>query len=367
MTIEREITLEARRWDAVQARITLPDDPFILGVKTTGIFCLPTCHSRMPKRENVVFFDDVEAAQGAGLRACKRCHPLDQGADGERLDPAVDAALATIRAAGGPVPREELAAASGTSVRHLHRRFVEQVGVTPAQFGRTLRAENAREHLRNATDVTSAVYESGYGSSRAFYEGAAWQLGTTPSRYRTGDVFEDIVFGMVDTTLGEVWVAATGRGVCAVKLGLNETQTGELLTAEFPHAYTWRNDRALAEVLAVVRDLADGHPTETALPVDVRATSFQAKVWLTLREIPRGWTWTYGEVADAIGTPNAVRAVGHACATNPVALVVPCHRVVRSDGGLGGYYWGIETKQTLLASEYDDVIYGPAEDNRLRA
>jgi AraC family transcriptional regulator of adaptative response/methylated-DNA-[protein]-cysteine methyltransferase len=338
------------RWRAVQGRDGRLTGPFVYAVVTTGIFCRPGCGARRPLRANVEFFATPADAVGAGYRACRRCRP--------DCDPAGDPALASVIAVCRFLERPDadahlgpVAADLGWSERHLRRRFSQVVGVSVGSYLRAQQAERVRSALRAGMGVTEAALEAGYGSSRAFYAHGASRLGMAPARYRSGAGGERIGYTSVGTPIGVVVAAATARGVCAVRVGADEAALVAELAAEFPDAALARDDARLAEVAAALAGAVRGDADATALPVDLQGTAFQVRVWEALRAIPTGQTRSYSQVAAGIGAPTAVRAVAGACAANPAALVVPCHRVLRQDGSLGGYRWGVGTKRALLSAE----------------
>jgi AraC family transcriptional regulator of adaptative response/methylated-DNA-[protein]-cysteine methyltransferase len=338
------------RWRAVEARDARLAGVFVYAVGSTGVYCRPGCGARRPLRGNVEFFATTEDAVGAGYRACRRCHP-----EGERVnDPAAESVIALCRWLEQPDLDHDLAAMAsklGWSERHLRRRFSEVVGVPIGSYLRAQQAERARAALRAGMPVTDAAFEAGYGSSRAFYEHGASRLGMTPARYRAGGTGERIGYTSMDTPIGVVVAASTALGVCAVRVGPEEAALVAEIAAEFSGALLERDDDGLVDVAAVLAGAVRGDDDATVLPVDLQGTAFQVRVWEALRAIPAGDTRSYSEVATQIGAPTAVRAVARACAANPAALAVPCHRVVRRDGTLGGYRWGVATKEALLAAE----------------
>jgi AraC family transcriptional regulator, regulatory protein of adaptative response / methylated-DNA-[protein]-cysteine methyltransferase len=342
--------LDATRWQAVENRDEQSTGLFIYAVTTTGIYCRPGCGSRRPLRKNVEFyFTPLEAAR-AGYRSCKRCTP-DQTSI---VDPATQAVVSVCRALESDQTDHDVAALAaqvGYSERHLRRLFLERVGVSIGTYQRALLAERARVALKSGVPVTQAVIDAGYGSSRAFYEHGATRLGMSPGRYRDGGRGERISFTSLLTPIGVVIAARTTQGVCAVMVGPDEVALTKELANEFPNALIERDDDGLADVALVLGGAVRGEIDPTKLPLDLEGTAFQIRVWEALRTIPTGQTRTYSQVATLIGEPNAVRAVGTACGKNPVAITVPCHRVVRTDGTLGGYRWGIDVKETLLKAE----------------
>lgn len=322
------------------------DGRFVYAVRSTGVYCRPSCPARRPLRRNVEFFEGPAQAEGAGYRACRRCDPA--GTAGDRVAEAVARVCAAL-AEPDPPAMAELAGRVGFSPSYLRRSFTRLVGSTPRQYAAAARRERARAGLRSGGAVMAAAFGAGYGSSRAFYEEASSALGMAPASYRRGGAGEVVRYTEVASPLGAVLVAATARGVCAVRF-LDGSSAGAVLAAELPAAVLVRDDAGLREAAAgVVAAVGAGpHP---ALPLEVRATAFQLQVWRALQAIPAGRTATYAEVAAAVGRPSAVRAVAAACAANPVAVLVPCHRVVGTGGRLAGYRWGLERKRALLDAE----------------
>jgi AraC family transcriptional regulator of adaptative response/methylated-DNA-[protein]-cysteine methyltransferase len=342
--------LDDVRWRAVETRDAKMTGCFVYGVSSTKIFCRPDCGSRRALRRNVKFFATPSDALVAGYRACRRCRPEEARAN----DPSVSAVIETCRRLeenDDSSSFSALAAELGYSERHLRRRFHEVIGVSVGTYARAYKAERMREKLRAGAPVTSAVFDAGYGSMRAFYEHGAPMLGMTPGRYRDGGRGEHITFTSVETSLGWVVAARTSRGVCAIRIGSDEFELVKGLTEEFPHALVERDDEGLTEIARVLADATRGERDASDLPLDLAGTAFQLRVWAALRAIPRGETRTYSEVAHEIGAPSAVRAVASACAANEAALAIPCHRVVRKDGSMVGYRWGTEVKEQLLVAE----------------
>lgn len=342
--------LEESRWRAVAERDETLIGCFVYAVASTKVYCRPGCGSRRPLRENVQFFATPEEAIVAGYRACRRCQP-----DGfVASDPSMEAIIATCRQLARPDNKESvasIAARLGYSERHLRRRFLDIIGVTMSVYERAQKSNRVRENLREGSSVMEAMMDAGYGSTRAFYEHGAPRLGMSPGRYRDGARGERVRYTVVETGLGSVVVAATEQGVCSVKLGTDSIGLVKGLKAEFPLATMVRDDEGLCEVASVLESATRGVANAARLPLDLAGTAFQIRVWETLRAIPLGETRTYSEVAQEIGQPRAVRAVALACAANEAALAIPCHRVIRRDGSLGGYRWGIEVKEALLAAE----------------
>lgn len=342
--------LNESRWRAVESRDASTAGVFVYAVSSTGIYCRPGCSSRKPLRRNVEYFATPSDAADAGYRACRRCRPDDAHV----TDPALASVVSLCRRlehADTTVDVGEFAAQCGYSERHLRRRFSEVVGVPVASYARAQQAERVRRALRSKVPVTQAIYEAGYGSSRAFYEHGAPRLGMTPGTYRAGGRGERISFSSLSTPIGLILVARTARGVCAVRIGTDEAALEKELADELPNAVLERDDEGLAEVVGVLAGAVRGKAEAATLPLDLEGTAFQMRVWEVLRGVPSGTTLTYSQVASRIGSPRAVRAVGSACAANPAALVVPCHRIVRRDGSLGGYRWGLEVKEALLEAE----------------
>ncbi|HJX61871.1 MAG TPA: bifunctional DNA-binding transcriptional regulator/O6-methylguanine-DNA methyltransferase Ada [Dehalococcoidia bacterium] len=338
-------------WRAVVARDARLTGAFVFGVRSTGVYCRPGCPARQPGREQVVFFASPRDAEQAHFRACKRCRPRE----GSGFDPQAE----LVRRICGYIDANldeplTLAILSGhvkVSPYHLQRTFKRIVGITPHQYVRARRLSALKSQLREGRGVTTALYEAGYGSSSRLYEEAASGLGMTPATYRRGGRGMRIGYTIVDCALGRLLVGATERGVCAVSLGSADGGLEAALRAEYPAAEIRRDDGGLGEwVNALLRHL-NGDQPDLRLPLDVQATSFQRRVWEQLRAIPYGDVRSYGQIARAMGQPAAARAVGRACATNPVAVVIPCHRAVGGNGSLTGYRWGLERKRLLLERE----------------
>jgi AraC family transcriptional regulator of adaptative response/methylated-DNA-[protein]-cysteine methyltransferase len=337
-------------WDAIQRRDPQFDSQFVYGVRTTGVYCRPSCASRRPLRRNVAFFATASAAEQAGFRPCRRCRPQVTHPD----DPQVDLAARVCRYLDEPRERiptlAELSVQFHISPYHLQRTFKRVIGISPRQYADARRQERLRLQLQAGDAVTGAGYDAGYASSSSLYAQAGATLGMTPGAYRRGGPAE-IAYTIAPCPLGLLLVAATARGICKVGLGDDAAALEADLRREFPAATARRDDAALGPWIAAILAHLRGEQPHLDLPLDIRATAFQRKVWEALRAIPYGETRSYTEVARGIGQPAAQRAVARACATNPVALVIPCHRVVREDGGLGGYRWGLARKRALLAGE----------------
>lgn len=335
-------------WRVVEARDATWDGRFVYAVRSTGVYCKPSCPSRRPRREQVDFFAGPDAAEQAGFRACKRCNPRQAAAPGELLGRAcawIEANLERV------FSLDELAKGIQMAPAAVRRLFKDALGVTPRRYAEGLRLAKFKEQVKAGQDVTGALYEAGYSSSSRLYEQANRKLGMTPAAYRRGGQGMDIRYTLVDTELGRMLVAGTARGICAVSFGEEDAALEAFLRSEYPAAELSRDDAALADWARVLVEHLSGARPQPGLPLDVVATAFQLRVWEELRRIPYGQTRSYAEVAEAIGKPQAVRAVANACAANPAVLVTPCHRVVRSDGSLGGYRWGMERKQALLERE----------------
>lgn len=330
-------------WAAFEARDRTADGRFVVAVRTTGIYCKPSCPARHPHRENVSFHAAPEDARAAGYRACLRCMPDEVGRD--RI--AVAQAIAAIEACGEPRSLQQLAARVGYAPHHFHRLFKRATGVTPAAYARARRAERMARALQEEKSVTDAIYEAGYSAPSRFYEQAAGRLGMAPSAWARGGEGVTIRWTLADTSLGTVLVAATERGLCRVSFG----EDGAALATRFPRATIEAGGAALQALAERVVAAVETPGLDTNLPRDVQGTAFQERIWQALEAIPAGETRSYAELAAAAGHPGATRAAGSACGANPLAVVVPCHRARRADGGAGGYAWGIERKQALLHRE----------------
>lgn len=331
------------RWRIVLARDRRYDGAFVYAVRSTGIYCRPSCASRRPRRGQVTFFPIPEAAEREGYRACRRCKPTETNGG--------DPAIALVREACRAFDAE-----GGKTLRldgRLRRAFKRVLGITPRQYRDARRVARFKHELKRRPHVSPAVYEAGYGSSSRVYERANAQLGMTPATYARGGAGTEIAFAVVPCTLGHLLVAATARGVCRVSLGDTATALEADLAAEFPAAHIFEDQLTLEGAVQAILGYLDGSEPPLALPLDVRATAFQRRVWQELQKIPYGETRSYADVAKRIGRPTASRAVARACAMNPAALVIPCHRVVREGGEAGGYRWGLERKQALLERERD--------------
>ena len=346
---------EEQYWHAVQERARSADGAFVFAVRTTHVYCRPSCPSRRPLRRNVEFFPLPEAAERAGYRACRRCHPRELKA----ADPAIERVRLVCRlieraledGEAGVPGLAELAEQVGISAFHLQRSFKRHLGISPRDYADAWRLGRVKTMLREGDGVAGALYGAGYGSASRLYERSDAQLGMTPATYKKGGRGARIGFTVVDSPLGRLLVAATERGICAVSLGEDGATLEDGLRAEYPEAAIVREDARLQPSIAAILAFLAGSEPDLALPLDLRATGFQWRVWQELRRIPRGETASYSRIAAAIGQPKAVRAVANACANNRVALVIPCHRAIREDGRPGGYRWGAERKEKLLAAE----------------
>jgi AraC family transcriptional regulator, regulatory protein of adaptative response / methylated-DNA-[protein]-cysteine methyltransferase len=354
----------AARWQAVQSRDRSADGSFVYAVRSTGIYCRPSCPSRKPRREQVVFFALAEAAEQKGFRPCRRCRPRTAQLSDPKISAVarvcreIDARVLADPGAGvdtdARVTLAQLSQSAGMSTHQLERAFRATIGITPRQYADAQRMRRLKSRLKKGDNVTTALYEAGYGSSSRLYERAPSHLGMTPAAYRRGGEGMHIDYTIVDSPLGRLLVGATDRGVSALYLGESDATLRSAIEKEYPRAGLRRDDNgpgSLGEWVEKILAHLSGHKPHLDLPTDVQATAFQRRVWEELRRIPYGTTRTYTQVARAIGNPAAVRAVARACATNPVSVVVPCHRVVREDGNLAGYRWGISRKRALLDHE----------------
>jgi AraC family transcriptional regulator of adaptative response/methylated-DNA-[protein]-cysteine methyltransferase len=342
---------ENEYWEVITRRDPAFDGRFWYGVRTTGVYCRPSCASRQPKRENVEFFALPDAARQRGYRPCRRCRPDAVAA----RDPQSELVQRICRLLDANVAENPDLAFLGRQVQvspsHLQRVFKKLLGISPRRYLAARRADRFKAGVKQGRSVTEAMYDAGYGSSSRLYEKAAGQLGMTPATYRKGGKGMNIGYAIAESPLGWLLVAATARGVCWVKLGDDREQLADRLRDEFPRAEIRRDDEHLHLQVQVLLECLAGQAPHTDLPLDVQGTAFQMRVWEELRRIPRGQTVTYKELAARIGRPRAYRAVANACAGNPVSVLTPCHRVVREDGGLGGYACGVERKRVLLEKE----------------
>ncbi|ERL52023.1 bifunctional DNA-binding transcriptional regulator/O6-methylguanine-DNA methyltransferase Ada [Halomonas huangheensis] len=341
------------RWQAVVQRDAAADGAFVYAVLTTGVYCRPSCPSRTAKRENVSFHHTPAEAEAAGYRPCKRCRP-DLVTSGAPVVALIEQVCRIIEQADKPLGLTELADRVGLSPSYLHHRFKAVTGLTPRGYARAHQARRVREALADPSrDVTEAIHGAGFSSSGRFYENADAMLGMTPTAYKRGGQNAAIRFAVGDCSLGAVLVACSERGVCAILLGDDPGTLVDNLQDQFPGAELDAGGSDFEDWVAQVVGLIDDPSVGIELPLDIRGTAFQQRVWQALREIPVGVTASYTEVAERIGSPTAVRAVARACAANPLAVAIPCHRVVRQDGGISGYRWGVERKRVLLDREID--------------
>jgi AraC family transcriptional regulator, regulatory protein of adaptative response / methylated-DNA-[protein]-cysteine methyltransferase len=338
------------KWQAVLRCDPAADEQFYFSVRTTGVYCRPSCPARLARRENVRFHATAAQAEKAGFRACKRCKPKEAPLH-ERQAAAVAEACRRIESAAEPPSLEALANAVGLSRFHLHRLFREATGVTPKAYASEHRANRVRKELVQSASVTEAIYAAGFNSNGRFYDKSSQILGMTPRTFRAGGPATAIRFAMGECSLGSILVAASAKGVCAILMGDDPDALLRELQDRFPKAAFAPGDSAFEEWVTKVVAFVDRPRTGLDLPLDIRGTAFQQRVWQALREIPPGSTASYTQIAAKIGAPKAVRAVAQACAANAIGVAIPCHRVVRSDGGISGYRWGVERKRALLKRE----------------
>ncbi|WP_076997752.1 bifunctional DNA-binding transcriptional regulator/O6-methylguanine-DNA methyltransferase Ada [Variovorax sp. KK3] len=338
------------RWSAVVARDAAADGLFFYSVRSTGVYCRPSCGARQPRPENVDFHATAADAERAGFRPCKRCKP-DQPTRQVQQAAQVAELCRHIENADEAPTLDALAERAGMSSYHLHRVFKEVTGLTPKAYAAAHRAKRVREALTRSDTVTDAIYDAGYNSNGRFYEGSNDVLGMTPTRFREGGAETEIRFAIGQCALGAILVARSDRGVCAIALGDDPDVLARELQDRFPRARLMGDDPDFARLVAQVVGFVEAPGVGLDLPLDVRGTAFQQRVWQALRDIPSGSTASYAEIAQRIGSPKSVRAVAQACGANTLAVAIPCHRVVRSDGGLSGYRWGVERKSDLLTRE----------------
>jgi AraC family transcriptional regulator of adaptative response/methylated-DNA-[protein]-cysteine methyltransferase len=343
-------TVNDPRWAAVVSRDPAADGTFYYSVQTTGVYCRPSCGARLARPENVRFHATRADAEQAGFRACRRCRP-DRPSLAERHAGQVAAACRLIEKSQTVPALAELARRVGASAYHFHRVFRRITGLTPREYAAAHRAKRMRDELGGGRTVTEAILNAGYGSNSRFYEESNAVLGMAPAAYRAGGANTEIRFAVGRCSLGAILVAASGRGVCAILLGDDPGALARDLAARFPRARLVGGDRRFQRLVATVIGFVEAPRIGLSLPLDVRGTVFQQRVWRALQRIPPGATATYAEIAQRIGAPKSVRAVAQACAANALAVAIPCHRVVRGDGGLAGYRWGIRRKRALLARE----------------
>ncbi|MEH1893515.1 MAG: bifunctional DNA-binding transcriptional regulator/O6-methylguanine-DNA methyltransferase Ada [Nostoc sp.] len=351
MQLQQTPVLKETLWEAVLNRDSTIDGKLFYGVRSTGVYCRPICPSRRPNRNQVCFFESAQEAEIAGFRPCKRCQPQLEKVP----NPAKSKVLAACRFIEAQVDHiptlSELCSQVGMSPSYLQKIFKQIIGVSPFQYADALRNQRLKQRLQSGEEIAHAVYDTGYGSSSQLYEKAPKQLGMTPKTYQQAGKTISIVYAIAPCPLGYLLVATTEKGICAVKLGDEADKLEHTLIKEFHQAQIMRDDQTHKEWIQAILDFIAGGKAHLDLPLDVRGTAFQKQVWQALQKIPYGQTRTYTDIARDIAKPQAVRAVGNACGANPIALIVPCHRVLRSDGSVGGYHWGIERKQKLLIQE----------------
>jgi AraC family transcriptional regulator, regulatory protein of adaptative response / methylated-DNA-[protein]-cysteine methyltransferase len=341
-----------QQWDAVISRDARRDGEFVFAVSTTGVYCRPSCPARRPRRENVAFYSRPEQAEKAGFRACLRCRPRSISGN-PQSDLAKQICRYIEQHLDEPVTLERLGKVFRQSPFHLQRRFKAALGITPREYADSCRMRLLKRNLQAGDNVTRAMYDAGYGSSSRLYEKTSSQLGMTPDKYRRGAIAASIRYALEDSPLGRMLIAATEKGICSIQFGASDEELLEGLKREFPFAVRKADEGAMQAWVGSILSKMTGKELNATLPLDIRATAFQRRVWTYLQSIPFGKTKSYGEVAKAIGQPRAFRAVARACATNPVAVAIPCHRVVREDGSASGYRWGAERKQALLELEHE--------------
>lgn len=338
------------RWAAVKTRNHDASGAFVYGVSTTRIFCRPNCRSRLPRRENVRFFDSPAEALQAGFRPCKRCQPNGPAWEQE-VDSRISRACRLLEEKEGDVTLGALAKSAGFSPFYFHRLFKARLGITPRQYQQQHRLRQFKSRLRSSQTISTAIYDAGFGSATRAYAGIGTKLGMSPRQYRQGGAGTQISFSVKQTVFGWCLIAATNRGVCAIDFGGNPKELRQRLSSEFPQATLGEDPRSVAGHFDRLADYLANPGRGLSLPLDLKGTAFQCRVWQALREIPTGQTVSYTDLARSVGKPGAVRAVASACGANRVALAVPCHRALRGDGKLGGYRWGLERKRQLLHRE----------------
>ena len=347
--LEQQSASDEARWQAIVQRSQLANGAFVYGVLSTGVYCRPGCSSRLPKRENVRFFDTSEQAEKAGFRACKRCSPNAPGRPAHA--DAIVQACKTIEESEEPPLLKDLAEAAGLSPFHFQRLFKKMVGVTPKQYAMERRLKRVRDNLQQDSTVTDAVYQAGFASSSRFYHETATTLGMKPTNYKRGASGALIRYAVVQSYLGWVLVAATTQGVCAIHFGDSPEMLQAGLRDRFPKAELRDNEPGFDVWVAKAITFLESPRLGLDFPLDIQGTAFQRRVWRALQDIPAGATASYADIAARIGQPTAARAVAQACAANALAVAIPCHRVKRGNGELGGYRWGVERKRALLERE----------------
>jgi AraC family transcriptional regulator, regulatory protein of adaptative response / methylated-DNA-[protein]-cysteine methyltransferase len=349
-TVLALVTTNDPRWSAVRARDAKADGTFFYSVKSTGVYCRPSCAARPARPENVAFHRTTAEAERAGFRPCKRCKP-DQAPLAEQQARRIAELCRYIEEADEMPTLDDLARHAGLSPYHVHRVFKAVTGLTPKEYGAAHRERRVRQELERSGSVTEAIYSAGYSSNGRFYESSNAVLGMTPTSFRAGGANTEIRFAVGECSLGSILVAASTRGICAITMGDDANALVRDLQDRFPRADLIGGDAAFEELVARVVGFIEAPKLGLDLPLDVRGTAFQRRVWQALRKIPVGETASYAEIAKRIGAPRSVRAVAQACAANALAVAIPCHRVVKSDGGLSGYRWGVERKRALLGIE----------------
>ena len=348
------ITQEDPRWKAFVHRDPAAVGQFFTAVRTTGIYCLPTCSARLPKPENVRFFETKQAAEQAGYRPCKRCKP-DQ-MDQENKNIAMITKICRILEVNEKIPSlDQLAASAGMSKYHFHRLFKKTTGLTPREYAVSRRESRLRENITQKNTITEAIYEAGYNANSRFYEKSSQVLGMTPSTYRSGGKNMEIRYAIGKSSLGLILIAESERGLCSIMLGDDPDVLVDDLRKRFTKAEIIAGDRAFEQHVAQVVGFVESPKIGLDLPLDIQGTAFQQRVWQALRQIPPGKTASYAEIASRIGSPKAARAVAQACASNYLAVAIPCHRVVHNDGSISGYRWGVERKKNLLKNEAEQA------------
>lgn len=353
MTDIKAYNSDNRRWHAITNREQAADGSFYYGVRTTGVFCRPSCSSRLPNRENVEYFINCKEAQSAGYRPCKRCKPTGNSQK-EVIEQKIIIACRRIEQSNTPLKLDDLAKGAGLSPYYFHRLFKKLVGVTPKQYASHYQSQRFRKSLKSSESITDAIYNAGYSSSSGAYTKKRDHLAMKPKEYKAGGVGVVISYGLAECMLGWVIVAATDRGICAIEFGDDPALLPQQVQNRFPKARLEKAGPGFASLIEAVVDFIKAPHDSFNIPLDIQGTAFQQQVWNTLRQIRPGETLSYTEVAERIGNPNAVRAVATACASNKLAVVIPCHRVISKDGKISGYRWGAERKKTLLDNEREE-------------